>query len=275
MTDMIYQFAFSFLKQEAKAAARLLEELEPADIAQFLSNSPQSQAVAVLKEMQPSICAEVLLAVQLSTAVIWFGELANNHLCAILRHMKGSNQDELLNQLSVKRRTACQLLLTYNTDMVGAWVEIDVPVFPSDMSADDAIKRLKRKRYQEDRIILIVDDHHRPEGTIAITELLRCPKTLSVENITKQNFGVINGRMPLTTAIGHSLWQEQDVVAVVNLRKEFIGVIWHSQIRQLLSSQSQLLEPTDIASRGTGMDLMQAYGESMQGLFEAVRASID
>ncbi|MDH5324885.1 MAG: CBS domain-containing protein [Gammaproteobacteria bacterium] len=271
MSEIVYQFAFSFLKQEAKAAARLLEELEPKDTARFLSNAPLSQVVAVLKEMQPSACAEILLATDLSTAVIWLSEMANNQLCAILRHMEKSRLDEILSQLHVKRRTACQLLLSYSNEMVGAWIEIHVPVFPGDMSVEDAIKRLKRKNYKEDRIILVVDDQHRPTGSLSVTELLRSPQTATVESISEKNVGVILGRMALTTAINHTLWMEHDIAAVVNRRREFIGVIWYSRIRRILSVQTQVREPAG----GMALDFFQAYGESMQGLFEAVRESID
>lgn len=274
MSEQIYKFAFSFIKQETRAAARLLEQLDSAEVAEFLSNAPQPLAAGVLKEMLPSVCASVLLDAEFSTAIIWLSELANNHVCAILRHMSKSSQQELLNQLPIRRRTACQLLLTYNSDMLGAWVESDVPEFPGDMSAEEAIKRLKRKSFKEDRIIFVVDEARHPVGTLSISELLRSTKTIPLETILRPNLHVINARMTLSTAISHPLWESCDAAAVVNRSREFIGVIWYSQIRHLLSTQSTLLESDSAAVSDTAMDLFQAYGESMRGLIDVVRKTI-
>lgn len=274
MSEQIYKFAFSFIKQEARAAARLLEELEPTEVAQFLANTPQALAAGVLKEMLPSLGAAVLLNAEFSNAMLWLSELANNELCAILRHLEQSKQEDILNQLPVKRRTACQLLLNYNSDMLGAWVETDVPAFPVDMSAEEAIRRLKRKVYKEDRTLLVVDHERHPVGSIAISELLRSSKTIALESITRPGLQVIHGRMTLSTAIGHPLWESQDCAAVVNRRRELIGIIWYSQIRQLLSTRATTLESGSALDGGAAMELFQAYGETMHELVEAVRKSI-
>lgn len=274
MSEQIFKFALSFMKQEARAAARLLEQLEPAEVAQFLGNAPQALAAGVLKEMLPSVCASILSAAEFSTAVVWLSELANNHVCAVLRHLNKSQQHDFLNELSIKRRTACQLMLTYNNDMLGAWVETDVPAFPGDMLVDEAIKRFKRKGFKDDRIIFVVDVERRPLGSLSISDLLRSTKTLTLDSIIKPDIGIINGRLTLSTAISHPLWQTYDAAAVVNRRREFIGIIWYSQIRQLLASETTLLEHTNEPVPGVAMDLFHAYGESMRGLFEAVRKSI-
>jgi len=274
MSEMIYQFAFSFIRQEAKAAARLLEEVSPTDIVQFLSTAPQLLATAVLKEMLPSICANVLINAELSTAIIWLRELANNHICAILRNMEKSKQDEFLSQFSFNRRTACNLLLNYNNDMLGAWVETDVPIYTSDMTAEDAIKRLKLKSFKDDRMIFVVDDNRRPIGTLSISKLLRSQKTTLIEGILNPTFGQINAGLNLATALGHSVWMLHDIVAVVNRRSELIGIIAHSQIRHLLSTRMLLQDPTTDLARGTALDIIHAYGESMHELLETAKKTI-
>ncbi|MEE2732544.1 MAG: CBS domain-containing protein [Pseudomonadota bacterium] len=274
MSDQIYRMAFSFIKQESKAAARLLEEMEPAEVAEFLTNAPHPLAQEVLREMAPSACATVLLHAEISTAILWLTELSNNHVCAVLRHLDKTRQQELLNQLPLKRRTACQLLLTYKDDMLGAWVETDVPVFPADMSVEDALKRLKRKSFAEDRLILVVDDERRPVATLSFTVLLRSTKAITLESIAGPKPELINGAMTLSTALSHPVWQQQDVAAVVNRRRELIGVIWYSEIRRLLSSHAQLLEPAHAPAAGAAQDLIQAYSDSMRGLLDVVGKGI-
>lgn len=274
MSEQLYKFAFSFLQQETKAAARLLEELAPEDVAAFLSNAPQPLIAGVFTEMMPSACAEVLMQVDIGTAMLWLTELSNNHLCSVLRQLDKFKQNEILIQLPIKRRTACQLMLSYNSDMLGAWVETDVAAFPADMSAKEAIKRLKRKGYREDRIMFIVDGMRRPVGTLSMSVLLRSTNAISLESISKPCIDGINGTVTLSTAIGHPVWQSQDVVAVVNRRREFVGVIWYSQIRQLLSNPSSLLDANNEAVRDPALDMVHAFGESMRGLFDVVRKTI-
>ena len=275
MSDQLYKLAFSFIKQEAKSAARLLEELEPAEVAEFLFNVPHPLVAGVLREMMPSVCASMLMHVETATVIIWLNELQNNHVCAILRHLDKSSQHEILNQFPLKRRTACQFLLSYNNDMLGAWVETDVPAFPSDMSAKETIKRLKRKSYKEDRIIYVVDDHRRPVGTLSISVLMRSTNAISLESIFFPGCEVISGAVTLSTALALPVWLSSDVVAVVNRRRELVGVIWYSQIRQLLSAQSLLLGSEKGVGQHPAADLMLAFGDSMSGLLDVVRKAID
>ena len=70
MSEQLYKFAFSFIKQETKAAARLLEELPPEDVAEFLTNAPQPLIAGILKEMLPAVCAGVLMQAELSHVII-------------------------------------------------------------------------------------------------------------------------------------------------------------------------------------------------------------
>lgn len=274
MSHQVYNLAHSFIQQESTAAARLLEEQETADIAGFLSKTPQHLTVMVIKAMLPSRCAAVLLEADFSSAFLWLGELTNNHVSAILRHMDKTQQAHFLAQFSNKRRVACQRLLTYNNDSLGAWVESEVPVFPQDMTTGDALKRLKLKGFQEDKIIFVVDEQRRPTGSLSVPTLLRNPnRAATIDSLAEPVDDVLNGWVTLSTAIGHRLWQHQDVVAVVDLHREFIGVIWYSRLRHLLSTQSTLLETPSLSS-GASTDLLQAYGESMRAMLGVIKRCI-
>lgn len=276
MSEQVFSLALSFIKQEPRAAARFLEKQDVADVAGFLQNSPQHLAVAVVREMLPSTCAQVLLETDLSAAMLWLGELTNNHLCAILRHVPSSNSAEFLEQLSFRRRTACRRLLAYDSNSLGAWVETDVPVFPGDMSAGEALKRLKLRKFTEDRLILVVDDQRRPTGALSLLTLVRSSKSVgSIDGLAQPVGEVINGWVTLSSAVGHSVWKSQDFVAVVDLQRELLGVIWYSRIRQLLSAQSEMTETNKAPPDGRYLDLIHAYGESMRAMLETVKAGIN
>ncbi len=275
MSDHIYNLAHSFIKQEPRAAARLLEDQELTDVAAFLENSPQHLAVAVIKEMLPSACASLMLTVDFSTALVWLSELTNNHISAVLRPMDKTDRQRFLNQLPTRRKSACQRLLTYNQQAIGAWVETDVPVFPHDMPAGDALKRLKLKSFKEDRLIFIIDDQRHPIGSLTFSTLLRNSKNVAaIENLAHSLEAVINGWVTLSAAIGNTAWHTQDVIAVVDRHKEFIGAISYRQIRQLLSSQSTLIETSSATNGGSAVELLQAYGDSVRGMLDALRKGI-
>ncbi|WLQ16030.1 hypothetical protein O5O45_08900 [Hahella aquimaris] len=274
MTDQTYQLAFSFLRQEPRAAARFLEDRDREEVAQFLANAPLPVVISVLKEMLPRFCATVIHAAPESSATLWTAEMGAHQLCNILRHLPPKHRETVLNLLPLTRRTLCQQLLSYSNSMLGAWTEIDVPVFTRDMTVEDAMTRLKKREYQEERIIVVLDQHRGPLGAIPAIKLLRSPRQVILGALVKSTLVSLNSRLSLSNAASHPLWTTQDFAPVVFHHNEFMGVIWHSRLRELLSTHSDWLASPQKTSGSAALDLLRAHGESMQAMVEVVRESL-
>lgn len=271
-SDKVFYLAFKFLEQEPAAAARLLETAQPLDVAGFLANTPLPLVTKVIDEIFPQFSAQIILteiATEKGLANLWLSELSDNSAAAILRCLSHSQQVRILNELHRKKRGACQTLLHYHADMVGAWVEVDVPIFAVDMAVEECIKRLKRRSHKENRIALVVDQQRQLIGEAVVAELLRTTPSDNVGTIATPIHSSLSGHLLLSSALSHPIWEQSDVAVVVDSQKAVIGVMRYSQLRQSLAQTSgSLLKPA--STDGAVLDLLQAHGESMRALFDSV-----
>lgn len=267
MSDQVFRLAFHFLEQESKAAARLLESHDSDKVAQFFVNTPASTAAKVLQKMLPEFSASIFSAADSTTAGLWMAELNSKDLATVLRHVEKQKQQQLLGQLNLKKKTACQLLLSYREDMVGAFIETDIFVFVDDMLVDDCIKRLKQRKRREERIILVTDEDKKLIGTLSVPELMRSNKSINVGSLAIPGAEAISGRSLMRSAIRHPLWQSHDFAPVVNRQQELLGILWYRQILQFLSTNSSSSQNTT-PDNSPALDILHAHGDSMRALIE-------
>lgn len=270
VSEKIFKLAFRFLEQEPKAAARLLEEREPQSVAAFLGNTPPELVARVLRVMSPATAAQVLINANPVDATVWMQDIPNNAIAAVLRYLDHDSRATLLSHLSAKKKSGCELLLSYRSDMVGAWLESDVAVFPADMTIDDAIKRLKRRHYREDKLIFAVDDNRQLVGRVSLMNLLRSSPMLNVGNIALPYPEPVSGRALLSRVVRHPVWDSSDYAPVVNRQRELLGVIWYSQVRDLLSGQHLHVQQSPHAGANLAVDMLHIHGESMRAMLDVL-----
>lgn len=269
MSEQVFQLAFQFLEQEPRAAARLLEERETEPVIQFLINTPAPTAARVLREMQPEYSAQLLTSADADTAQLWMKNLRSRILSAMLRRADPAQQQQLLDGLTLKKKAACQLLLSFREDMVGAIIETDIIVFPLDMSAEDGLKRLKQREYREDRKIYVVTKDRVLHGEFSVLQLLHASSSITMGDLSRPCKEVLSSRSLIRSAVSHPLWQNQDVAPVINRQRELIGVLWYSQLRDALSSSTKVGTGTD-KLKNPIVDLLHAHGDSMRAMLDTL-----
>lgn len=270
MSEQRFHLAFQFLKEEAPAAARLLEQQTPADVAAFLCKAPVNASARVLVCMIPDYAASVLALADHESSTAWMQTLDTPALCAILRYLDDATIDQLLNLLPLKRQAACQLLLSYRADMVGAWAETDVPVATDHMAVGEVIKRLRRRQFRDMRLLIVLDEARQPIGIVTPAELFQANEDLPVRQLMASPGQTLRGRVTLATAIKQELWTQQDCVLIVNRHRQWVGLLWHSQLRTQLGLQvahPRLSETPNYAVN----QILNAHGDSMRALFAAMR----
>ena len=268
MSEKLFHVAFQYLEQEPRAAARLLEIIPAQEMLPFLSNTPALTVTKVLQQMQPEFAAGVISAAPVQDAQLWLQSLSNRQLCAILRRCDNDLQHALLDGLTLKKKTACQLLLSFREDMVGAIVETDIMVFPLDMTVEETLKRLKQREYSEQRIAFAVDQARKLSGEIVVPQLLRATKNSLIADHVKPCDQTLSGRSLIRAAISNPIWHTQDYAAVINRHREIIGLLWFNQVRQYLSSP--LDRESQPALHHPALDMLHAHGDSIRSLLDTL-----
>jgi magnesium transporter len=146
-------------KLDNKHLADTLEEVEPDFQASLIRNLPDERVADVLEEMEPDEAADLL------------AQLPKNRSLELLRLMQ---KDEAKD---VKK------LLEYPEDTAGGIMTTDYISLPADISAAEAIKRLRKQACEVEIFfyIYVVDQQRRLIGVFSLRDLILAKSTSKVK----------------------------------------------------------------------------------------------
>ncbi|OZG75019.1 hypothetical protein BTA51_01050 [Hahella sp. CCB-MM4] len=258
--------ALKFLENEPVAAARQLELEDPDSVCAFFQKVSQRTLIPVLRTMLPAYAAPVITQLPEDFTGNLFSEMNQADIAAILRHTDSDNCERLLKLLPIRKQTACKLLVSFPEYTIGAWLETGLLVLDEHMEVQEALTRLKKKAYSETQDIYVVNRKRHVRGKISVYDLIRAAPTQPVNNLVRDSGPSLSGLTHVNTALSLPIWNQQDTVAVVNRKQEFLGVLHHFSVRTALS---RMEEPTVPAQTSVSGDLMSAYTGAVLAIIDA------
>ena len=266
MDEQKVDLALAFLQSQPAAAAAILEQQPPAQVAEFLGGLPHTYAALVLAKMLPQHTARLCRILQPTTAAGMLSEMDTSLIAAIMRHCGDDLSRRLLEMLPDKTRLASRLLLNYSEDAVGAWMSVNVSTLPDDSNVESALARIAQEQSAIDiGMSLVIDRDRYLRGTVNHAELLRAPPETAVSSVMRRTEQSISARTALKSALDNPLWAQQDSIPVTNRNHKLVGVLRHLDLRIGLEQISTSIMPTPGADPIAGF--FDAYGNSLLVLF--------
>lgn len=267
--------ALDFLEEHPEAAVRTLEQLDAAQVAEFLQQIPASYSVQVMDLSLPAFAAHLcrLLGDEASARLLL--ELTVSRMVAVLRHLEHEFVERILKDCPQSRRHACHLLMHYPLDRVGAWMVPNTAVVSSDFSVQEVLNFLKDATEETfSKYVFIVNREGIPKGRISYLSLLKADKGLPVGKVMEHSVSTISGQLLLSQAVALPCWKQGDVMPVSGLQQQFIGVLRHVDLRHGLEQQVQL-NPASEPGNDPVSGIIDVYGKSLLALFSSVSSVID
>ncbi len=261
--------ALAFIQSHPTAAAQLLENQDIDAVTGFLTSIPQRYAALIVCRMLPLYAARIISHIGAERAAGLVSRLDASTLAAILRYAKGRSRHKILQELPVKIRGACKLLLNYSEDAVGAWMDPAVATVPTETSVSDALARIKEQVAggQAEPFLAVTRDRE-IAGVLNLPAMLDAHPESHLSLVLLPPLPQIPARMSLQTASLHAGWVENDVVSVVNTNKQLVGVLHHAALRKGLRHLSA--ESDQRRSEDPLTSLLDAYGGSLLALVGAL-----
>ncbi|NMH64357.1 magnesium transporter [Shewanella salipaludis] len=269
MNSANLRLSIHYMTIEPQAAARQLELLPAGQGGLLLQQAPTGVAARVLQAMLPDFAAKILPLLTDGQNSKLIQELSLTDVAAIFRYLPGDARRHLLPFLPQGKQALCKMLLNYPEYTVGALVETDVLMLDSKMSIAEALLRLKRRNYAYLQWLYLVNASRRLEGRVGIGDLFRHPPMTLIAGIMSKPGPRLNAATELQTALALDIWQGQDTVAVINRRQEFIGVLHHHHLRNLVRRQQR----ADTRADAIPAELLELYGDTLVSLAELFSSS--
>lgn len=267
--------ALEFLDEHPKEAVRTLEQHDAAHVADFLGQVPASYSVLVLGLALPAFAAHLcsLLGAEASARLLL--QHGVSRMVAVLRHLEHPMVDAILRECPQSRRHACQLLMLYPLDSVGAWMVPNTAVVTSDFTVREVLGFLKDATEETaSKYVFVVDRAGIPQGRISYLRLLKADPDSTAGNVMEPALGSISGRMPLAQAAKLPCWEQADVMPVTGTQHQFIGVLRHMDLRQGLRQQ-QLRNPSRVVGSDPVSGIIDVYGKALLALFDTVSTAVE
>lgn len=267
--------ALDFLDEHPEEAVRTLEQHDAAQVAAFLAQVPASYSALVLGLALPAFAAHLCALLGPEPAARLLLQHGVSRMVAVLRHLEHALAEAILKECPQSRRHACQLLMLYPLDSVGAWMVPNTAVVTSDFSVQEVLNFLKDATEDTaSKYVFVVDRAGIPLGRINYLRLLKADGATPVARLMEPMAGSISGRMPLAQADKLGCWEQGDVMPVTGAQQQFIGVLRHMDLRQGLRQQAAR-RPTVPAGSDPLSGIIDVYGKSLLALFDSVSNAVE
>lgn len=261
--------ALEYIHNRPQSAARQLETLDAEKTAGFIASLPAKSAAMLLPSFLPQYMGQICLHQQAAEAADLLASTDVSYIAAVLRHLPANQQNSILGHLTSSKRAQVLLLLTFQEEDVGSWMNTSVATLPSDSDIVSARKYLKlgESAVQSDRLF-VVNRERNLVGHVSQIELTRSKKKKLLSEILVPRTEALLARMPVQTAIKHPSWSEADIMPVNNRKGNFVGVIRHVDLRKAVDTLSSGNRLPGAANPLQG--LASAYGNTFLTLFNTV-----
>lgn len=266
------RLTLTYLDSHPGDAARVLERMSAMECAGLLARVPARVAAPVLAAMLPTAAARQLAALEDSPAMALLGALGPQAAVTILRHVAEPRRQRLLEGLPTATALGSRLLLGYEEDAVGAWVDPEVTALLPETRVEEALERVRNGGAERVERVYLVDPEQKLLGMVELTTLLRAPASSRIADLATRTATQIAANTPLAAAANHRGWGASPTMVVVDRGGRLIGVLRREALMRALArgpaAQAALAEATVAGS------LARGYWAAVSGLFAACLAAL-
>jgi magnesium transporter len=185
---------------DSEGARALVEPLHPADIADLFELTPNERRADLAKaltdlldgdvfaEMNDYVREDLIDSLSASEVADIASELDTDDAVAIIEDMEPEDQREVLRALDPDDRAAIEEALSYPEESAGRLMQRELIAVPEHWSVGDAIDYLRGHEELTTDFweIFVVDPAHKPVGTVALSWMLRTPRTISIADVMQR-----------------------------------------------------------------------------------------
>lgn len=266
------RLTLTYLEAHPGDAARVLERMAAADCAALLARVPARVAGPVLGAMLPTAAASRLGVLEDPAAMGLLAALGPQAAVTILRHVAEPRRLRLLEGLPTATALTSRLLLDYQEDAVGAWVDPEVTVLLPETRVAEALERVRNGGAERVERVYVVDTEQKLLGMLELATLLRAPAASRIADLASKPTAPIPANTPLGAAANHRGWGRSATMVVVDRSGRLIGVLRREVLMRALA-RTPVVQAASSDATVVGL-LARGYWGAVSGLFAACLAAL-
>jgi magnesium transporter len=240
-----------FLLDHPSEAAQVIEDSEAHLVADVLSKQEVYVQLSVWQLLAPNVAAALLLTMPEPFAKDLLSELPPLCSVKVLGQYSQAKLQEVLETLDPDVRIELTALMAYPENSAGRLMDTRINHFRGDMTAEQALAFLRKKKLKTARALFLVDSQGHLSGKVHLQDLAIADASASLESLAQPVSASIQNTAPIEEVT--ELFDRQKLfdIPVVDFNNHLLGIIYHDSL--LSASQQE-----------TSSDVLAMVGASRQ-----------
>jgi magnesium transporter len=251
-------------------AAAVLDRVPSGDSARVLAGVPAGQAAAVIARMAPHLGATALEQLRPERAAEVVALLDLNVASRLWRRFSDDRRAALMDILPSRVAAALRALLQFPEKTAGALMDPGVLALPGDLTAREALARVREVPEQVRYNLYVVDRDQVLVGVLNLRELLLArPQACLTDVMTRDPVRLV-AQADQLVVVSHPVWKDVRAIPVVDDQGCYLGAVRYRTLRQI--------EEELFGARGEDGDASEALGQlfaaGAAGLLDALTGAV-
>jgi magnesium transporter len=260
------RLALGVLEDHPDDAAGVLERLPPAAAAALFASAGGEQTADVLGRIDPTAASALVAELDHEDAVGAVAALPLESAARLLRRLAPERVEALLAQQPVRRARALRDLVRFREESAGALMDPDVLALPVDVTAEEALERVRESPDRARYNVYVVDREQKLVGVLNLHELLTAPLHAELSSLMNREPLRVSAEADRRTIVEHPGWRVVTALPVVDADGTYLGALRYRTLRRLESEIARGAPDGASASNALG-DL---FATAAAGMVEAV-----
>lgn len=247
-------------------AAAALEALSPEEAAAFVARLPADLARGVLRRTTAHSAGAMLSKLEAERAGALVASLPPDVAAGYLRHVPEEIREGVLATLEDRHAEPMRVLLRFREGTAGALMDPAVLALPVDLTASEAIGRVRESARHARYNLYVVDRDDRLVGVLNMRELMLAKPRARMDAIMRRDVIRIASETETGAVVEHPGWQEVHALPVVDADGTYLGAIRYRTLRRLEKEH----EATELQGDATAAALADLFQAGISGLLVAL-----
>lgn len=229
-----------FLLDYPREAARRIEEMPAREASAMFAAQPIHAVVPVWHSLATDVEQAVFTGLPEQWAAELLAELEPARSAALLNRLEEGEREHYKGLLNTQVAAEIRTLMQYRHDSAGQLMDPRVPSFRGDLTAQEALARLRQTKWRGLRELYLVDDDGRLDGRVDIQDMALADPKQTLARIARKIVDAVQDISPREEVVEK---MQQDAVTdlpVIDFDGRLVGVIRQAKLASAVEQETTL-----------------------------------
>jgi magnesium transporter len=229
-----------FLLDYPREAAWRIEAMPASEVGQLLAAQPLHVVVPVWHSLASDVEQAVFSELPEERALELLAELEPSHSAALLSRMEEAEQEHHLGRLNPQVASEIRSLMQYEPDSAGQLMDPRVLAFRGELTAHEALARLRQSKSRGLREIYLVDEDGRLDGRVDIQDLALAEPAEPLARLKRKIADAVEVTAPREEVVEKIQQEAVTDLPVINFDGHLLGVIRQATLASAVQEETTL-----------------------------------